>query len=102
MAARADAGSAAALRYEILPAEVGPAAESRVREWKLKVRDPAAPGGRVRLVGRVPRNEEGTLRVRIRAVTEDGLASESTIALKVRRKPNAWGRIRPFEFPWHW
>ena len=102
VAARADAGSAAALRYEILPAEVGPAAESRVREWKLKVRDPAAPGGRVRLVGRVPRNEEGTLRVRIRAVTEDGLASESTIELKVRRKPNAWGRIRPFEFPWRW
>ena len=102
--ARVDAGAAGALRYEILAADADqdPEADSRIRDWKLEIRDSGKPGGRVKLVGRVPRDEEGMLRVRVRAIREDGLSSESTIAFEVRPRTNAWGRTRPFGFPWHW
>ena len=65
-----------------------------------KIVDPGPSGGRVRLVGRIPKNAEGLLRWRVRAEGQGGLYSEWLIEVEVSPPPNAWGQTKDWTRLW--
>ncbi len=88
---RADRGTSRRLRYEIeqvgaVEGELDPIARA------LRVVDPGWPGGRVFLRGAIPRRAAGVHSLRVRAVGEAGLFSESIIELTVDASTNDGAR----------